>query len=160
MRTERGDRLVVWDAPGDVIRLRAGAPGRKVSARVISERSAGTSVALGENGDFVLATRRTTRGRQGLRMLRGRTGSARIRRERIEPQIGSQYAFGETAAASAARDRPFRDGRILSSRDPEAFCNGADLVLLGAGRAVARWTCATDLDPAGDFTQQSRDRLR
>lgn len=185
-RTRRGDRLLISWSRRTTFTFRVGAPGRRLGRRrsIVAE---GLATAMGPAGDYALVVRRSPRGVQRLRVLRGRTGSDRIRTDRLDPPSGSLYAAdlyasvvidrrGRTylvydtvvgprkarnlrlgiAGNAATRGLPFGPGRVLSTRRPRAFCNGADLFLLRPGHAVARWDCAGDRGRSGAFLQQAR----
>ncbi len=180
LRSERGDRLLLWRAGRGSFRVRAGAPGRRLGP---AWSFTGTGLAaLGPAGDFAVLSRGPSRAVQRLGVLRGRTSARRVRRERLEPPGGSLYggvavavdSRGRTfivhetpvgrhrgdplhaiAGHSAARGQRFARGRVISSRRRRASCSAPDLRLLGTGRAVARWDCSTRTDPSLDFTQQA-----
>lgn len=160
-RSGRGARLLTWTERGE-LHFRAGAPGRRLGP-VRRRRAADYDAALGERGDFALVLRdRQASGELGpLRVLRGRAGRRRLREDVLPPgdpasgfdadvavdAVGTAYAVwhrpgtagSEVFGAVAPRGRRFGRGRRLSS--PGVGCLDASVVVTGARRVAARWSC-------------------
>lgn len=180
-RTSGGHRLYLWDAGANRLAIRLGAPARPVTRHVLKLRSFGSTVALGEGGDWAATVRRTDDDRQPLTLVRGLVASRRLRRDALTPPVraglgsgasastavdrmGRTYVVWETrprarplavAGTAAERGGPFAPARLLSSRS--ARCGFPELSVRDGRAAIARWSCSRRLTDDG-FVQQARYR--